>query len=232
MTKWKLVFLPLVILALVVTACPPKHVPEIDEAASAIAAAKSAGAEQYAPTKLRAAEEALEAAKRAQQARSYSEAVKQANIAKRLAEEARAEAIAAREAASRVDTPPDQPEEHATREGVDYAEIFKNVYFDFDQSSVKSAYRPDLDGAAKHLNENDNLAVVVTGYCDPRGTDEYNMALGERRARSVRDYLVNSGVNYSRVRIVSKGESELVDPSCQSEDCWWEERRAVFSVED
>jgi len=95
MAKWKLLVVPLVIVAFVMTACPPENVPEIQEAESAIQAAKDAGAEEYAPTKLRAAEEALSAARDARKDKDYPEAVSQAETAKKLANEARAAALEA-----------------------------------------------------------------------------------------------------------------------------------------
>ncbi len=237
MTKWKLVVLPLVILSFALTACPPKQVPQIQEAGASIAAARAAartaGGTDCAPTKFRAAEEALAAAESARRNRRYAEAVTQAELAKKLGDEARQQCL---EAAAAQPPPTTEPTEttptHVPEEAAGYGDIFKNVYFDFDRSDVKGEFRPDLDNAADHLKSHQNLSVVVTGHCDPRGTDEYNMALGERRARSVKRYLTNSGVSSSRVRVISKGESALLDPSCQSESCWWEERRAVFEVEE
>jgi len=224
MGKWKLLVLPLVLVAFVVTACPPKKVPEIQEAQSAIKAARDAGAEKYAPTKLGAAEEALSAAKVARDDKNYSEAVSQAKLAKKLANEARAAALEAaqKEAGEKAET--------AGEEQVDYDEVFPTVYFDFDKSDIKEEFRAGLNRAAQEMNDNSGLSVTITGYCDPRGTDEYNMALGERRANSVKDYLVNHGVAASRIETVSKGESALLDPDCQSESCWWKERRVEFAV--
>lgn len=226
MAKWKLLVVPLVIIAFAATACPPKSVPEIKEAESAIQAAKDAGAEQYAPTKLRAAEEALSAAKAAREDKNYSEAVSQAKLAKKLAEEARAMALeAAQKEAGEM------AEEQPAEEELDYEKVFPTVYFDFDKSNIKEAFRSDLNNAARVMSDNSGLYVTITGYCDPRGTDEYNMALGERRANSVKDYLVNHGVPASRIETVSRGENALLDPDCRSESCWWKERRAVFTVE-
>ncbi len=226
MAKWKLLVVPLVIVAIAVTACSPKRVPEIKEAKSAIKAAKDAGAEKYAPTKLRAAEEALSEAQAARQDRNYSEAVSQAKLAKKLANEARAMALEAaqKEAAEMAE---EQPEE----ETIDYDKIFPTVYFDFDKSNIKEKYRTDLNEAASAIMGKTGVTIKITGYCDPRGTDEYNMALGERRANSVKDYLVNHGVPASRIETVSKGENAPLNPDCSSESCWWKERRAVITVE-
>lgn len=226
MGKWKVV-LPLVIVGLILSACPVKNIPEIGEAETAIAAAEDAGAAQYAPTKLNAAKEALEASKAARQSRSYNEAVAQAELARRLANEARAEALAALENPARDPDPP------AIIVGaVDYSKIFKSVFFDFDRHNVKFKYRSSLDGAAEFMKDHRSVKVTIFGHCDPRGTDDYNLALGERRANSVEQYLVNSGVSSRRISSITKGESDLLDPTCGSEECWWEERRAVFEVND
>jgi peptidoglycan-associated lipoprotein len=233
MNKWKLVVIPIVIMGLMLSACPPKQVPEIDDAQAAIAAAQAADAGQYSPTKLKAAQEALAAAEAARKKKNYAEAVAQAKLAQKLAQEARQEAIAAapRPAPTQVVEAAQPVEAASTAEGgVDYSQIFKTVYFDFDKSDIKSDFRAGLDSAAKYLTEHANLKITVTGHCDPRGTDEYNMALGERRARAVKQYLVNAGVAADRINVVSKGESELLDPSCQAEDCWAKERRGIFSV--
>jgi len=81
------------------------------------------------------------------------------------------------------------------------------------------------------MKDNPNFSITITGYCDPRGTDEYNMALGERRANSVSDYLVNHGVSSARISTVSMGENALLNPDCSSESCWRKERRAEFTIE-
>lgn len=189
-----------------------QDVPEIGKAQQAIDTAVAAGAEKYAPEKLQCARDALAAAKAAQRNRNYAEAVRQANISIQCANEAKAMADAAREGAGRFD-----------------ASVFAAIYFDFDKYDIKGDYRGNLDNASKSLNGDKELRVVITGYCDPRGTDEYNMALGERRANAVRDYLVNGGAAGGQIRTVSKGESEQADSNCKEEGCWGKERRAVFS---
>ncbi|MFQ5792410.1 MAG: OmpA family protein, partial [Acidobacteriota bacterium] len=75
-----------------------------------------------------------------------------------------------------------------------------------------------------------NTAVIeIEGHCDERGTNQYNLALGERRARAARDYLLQLGVDSSRFKMVSYGEER---PQCteHNEDCWWRNRRAHFRI--
>jgi peptidoglycan-associated lipoprotein len=87
------------------------------------------------------------------------------------------------------------------------------VYFDFDRSSVSSKYYALLDQHAAFLVKNPGQSVVIEGHCDSRGTPEYNIALGERRAKSVETYLMNAGVSASQVSVVSYGEEKPIDTS-------------------
>lgn len=86
----------------------------------------------------------------------------------------------------------------------------QTVYFEFDRSSVKAEFYPILDKHAAFLVKNPNQTVVIEGHCDSRGTPEYNIALGERRAQSVETYLRNQGVSSSQISVVSYGEEKPV----------------------
>ena len=87
------------------------------------------------------------------------------------------------------------------------------VYFDFDRSSVSSKYYSLLDQHAAFLVKNPRQSMVIEGHCDKRGTPEYNIALGERRAKSVETYLMNAGVSASQLSVVSYGEEKPIDTS-------------------
>ena len=102
------------------------------------------------------------------------------------------------------------------------------VYFDFDKSDIRSDAVPTLRGAATTLNEA-GFDVVISGNTDNRGSEEYNLALGERRAASVRRYLANLGVPMSQMTIVSYGE---LRPAAQgnTEAAWQLNRRANFDL--
>jgi peptidoglycan-associated lipoprotein len=108
-------------------------------------------------------------------------------------------------------------------------EALKPVYFDFDRSDVRDSEKEVLDANARWLQDNKETLVIVEGHCDERGTNAYNLALGERRARSVRDYLVSRGVASDRITTLSYGEER---PVCQAhnEECWKQNRRAAFVV--
>lgn len=104
----------------------------------------------------------------------------------------------------------------------------KDVYFDFDKYDIRPGDARTLEGNARWLRANRDL-ILIEGHCDARGTNEYNVALGERRAKSTMDYLVAQGVAASRITIVSYGEER---PQCveNNEACWSKNRRARFLV--
>jgi len=99
-----------------------------------------------------------------------------------------------------------------------------DVLFDYDSSALTESARSILQENAEWLERWTSTRITVEGHCDSRGTNEYNLALGERRANAVRDYLVSLGVPSARVQIVSKGEEE---PQCtiEAESCWSQNRR-------
>lgn len=102
-----------------------------------------------------------------------------------------------------------------------------NVYFEFDQSSLTDDARQKLSDNARFLKENPALMATIEGHCDERGTNEYNLALGERRANSAMDYMVSLNVGADRFRTISYGEER---PVCteSTESCWARNRRAYF----
>jgi len=103
------------------------------------------------------------------------------------------------------------------------------VYFDFDRADIRPDMRSDLDRKAQFLLEFPTLRIQVEGHCDERGTAEYNVALGHRRAQTTKDYLVSLGVSASRVDTVSFGEERPVDARSH-ELGWAKNRRAKFNV--
>ena len=102
-----------------------------------------------------------------------------------------------------------------------------DVYFAYDVADLSDATRDSLQKAADWLKRFTSTRVMVEGHTDSRGTNEYNLALGERRANAVRDYLVSLGIPAARLTIVSKGEEA---PTCRDEEdgCWSKNRRAHF----
>jgi peptidoglycan-associated lipoprotein len=105
----------------------------------------------------------------------------------------------------------------------------KDVYFDFDRYDLNADARTILRGNADWLKSNPRARVEIEGHCDERGTGEYNLALGAKRAQAVREYLTSLGIDGARLSTISYGE-EI--PICkeQSEECWRQNRRARFVI--
>ncbi len=104
-----------------------------------------------------------------------------------------------------------------------------DVYFELDQSTIRDEARASLQKDADWLKKWTSTQVTVEGHCDSRGSSEYNLALGSRRADSVKDYLVSLGVPTGRLSVVSKGKEQ---PFCteESESCWQQNRRGHFII--
>jgi len=109
------------------------------------------------------------------------------------------------------------------------AEIFKGdtVHFDLDSSVVKTAEKAKVSKVADYLKSNSADAVRVEGHCDERGTEEYNRALGDRRAQALREELVGLGIQAGRVDTISYGEDRPVDPG-HNDAAWRKNRRGEF----
>ena len=88
--------------------------------------------------------------------------------------------------------------------------LLPSVYFDLDQSAIKSGERSKLADAVKYLKDNPTKKLLLEGHCDWRGTDEYNLSLGDRRAQSVKKYLIKAGVEENRLETLSKGSLEAI----------------------
>lgn len=104
----------------------------------------------------------------------------------------------------------------------------KVVNFDFDRSEIKSDFYKVIKLNADYMSLNTSATVTIKGYCDERGTPEYNLALGERRAKAVKNALIAEGVSPSRINIISYGEENPIDPA-HTEAAWAKNRRAEFS---
>jgi peptidoglycan-associated lipoprotein len=100
------------------------------------------------------------------------------------------------------------------------------VFFDTDSSDLSVQARATLDKQAEWLNHYDRYAFTIEGHADERGTREYNIALGARRAQTVRDYLVSRGISAQRMRTISYGKERPV-AVCDDISCWSQNRRAV-----
>jgi peptidoglycan-associated lipoprotein len=106
----------------------------------------------------------------------------------------------------------------------------ENVYFDFDDATLDYQAQELLKQKAMWMRDNPDANVVIEGHCDERGTNAYNLALGERRAESTKTYLVNLGISATRMTTISYGEERPVDMG-QNEEAWAKNRRAAFVLE-
>ena len=103
------------------------------------------------------------------------------------------------------------------------------IYFDYDRAVVREDARATLEGNADWLKKFRTAKILVEGHCDERGTEEYNLALGEKRAKSAQDYLLSLGIASDRIRIISYGKSQPINPG-HDESAWQMNRRAQFLV--
>jgi len=105
----------------------------------------------------------------------------------------------------------------------------EDIHFEFDKSSLNAEAQGILKSSAAWLKNNPSVIIEIEGHCDERGTIEYNLALGDRRARSAKDFLVNLGISSSRMTTISYGEEMPLDPS-HNEGAWAKNRRAHFTI--
>jgi peptidoglycan-associated lipoprotein len=104
-----------------------------------------------------------------------------------------------------------------------------NIFFDFDKYNLKPEAIQKLDQTAGWLADNPGVQIRIEGHCDERGTDEYNIALGDRRANSAKKYLVNLGISVDRLSTVSYGEERPADAG-HNEAAWAKNRRAECKI--
>jgi peptidoglycan-associated lipoprotein len=102
-----------------------------------------------------------------------------------------------------------------------------DIHFDFDKYEIRPEAAKTLDASAAWLKSNAKAQVLIEGHCDERGTSEYNVVLGERRAKATMNYLMSRGIDARRIAVVSYGEDK---PQCQQHNaaCWAKNRRAHF----
>jgi len=108
-------------------------------------------------------------------------------------------------------------------------EEFKDIYFDFDKFNLKPEARGTLEQHAAILTKNKNYNVLIEGHCDERGTTEYNLALGERRAKEAMKYFVELGIDGKRLKTISYGKERPLNPE-HNEEAWAQNRRDHFVV--
>ncbi len=105
------------------------------------------------------------------------------------------------------------------------SKLIKDIYFDFDKYDIRQGDAEILKGNAALLVKFPNVKIQIEGHCDERGTVEYNLALGERRANSTKNYLISLGISGNRITIISYGKERPFDPG-HNEEAWAKNRRA------
>ncbi|MEZ5358632.1 MAG: peptidoglycan-associated lipoprotein Pal [Candidatus Zixiibacteriota bacterium] len=106
---------------------------------------------------------------------------------------------------------------------------FMTVYFDFDKYTIRGDQRSALDNNVQVMKKFPDAVIKIEGHCDERGTVEYNLALGDKRANAVKEYLVAAGINAGRIETISYGKERPVNPG-HDEAAWAKNRRAEFRV--
>ena len=111
-----------------------------------------------------------------------------------------------------------------------FAQNIKDIFFNYDNAEINSDEKSVLSGDAEFLAKHNTLKIVLQGHCDERGSDEYNMSLGESRAEQVKAALLQGGVSPERIKIISYGKEK---PFClgEGEACWQKNRRAHFVLQ-
>jgi peptidoglycan-associated lipoprotein len=117
----------------------------------------------------------------------------------------------------------------ADLEQLNKAGYLKDAFFDTNKSELRPDARDALAADAAWLKERPTVKLTIEGHCDERNTEEYNLALGWRRANAAKDYLVSLGVGAGRITTISYGE-EKPFATCHNESCWWQNRRAHFVI--
>ncbi|MFQ5607770.1 MAG: peptidoglycan-associated lipoprotein Pal [Candidatus Zixiibacteriota bacterium] len=123
-----------------------------------------------------------------------------------------------------IDTTPPEPEVREISESE-----FQTVYFDFDKFNVKPEFRGSLESNAELMQESMDLIIQIEGHCDERGTVEYNLSLGEKRANATKSYLINLGIADERIQVISYGK-ERPAMLGHNEAAWSQNRRAEFRI--
>jgi len=107
--------------------------------------------------------------------------------------------------------------------------LLKPIHFDYDKYDIRPVDTEILKGNSAFLKKFPNMKIQIEGHCDERGTNEYNLALGERRANSTKKYLISLGIAAARISTISYGEEKPLDPA-HNEEAWGKNRRAHFVI--
>jgi peptidoglycan-associated lipoprotein len=113
-----------------------------------------------------------------------------------------------------------------------FAQNVKDIFFNYDNAEIRSDEQALLDADAKFLAAHPGWHMLIEGHCDERGSEDYNLALGQSRAKQVRDALARQGVSGDRIKLVSLGKEKPFCTTAENESCWSQNRRAHFVLEN
>lgn len=113
-----------------------------------------------------------------------------------------------------------------------FAQNVKDIFFSYDNAEIQKDEQALLDADAKFLAAHPNWRMLIEGHCDERGSEDYNLALGQNRAKQVRDALVHQGIGGDRIKLVSLGKEKPFCTTAENESCWSQNRRAHFVLEN
>ena len=116
-----------------------------------------------------------------------------------------------------------------TLEEINQEKPLAMIHFDYDKYNIRPDAVPVLEANASWLKKHPTVKILIEGHCDERGTEEYNLSLGEKRAKSTMEYLMSLGISADRIRIISYGKSQPLDPG-HDETAWAKNRRAQFLI--
>jgi len=213
--------------------------PEIDRMKGELAEAKAAGAETLAPEEYASAEACLDWWTHWVTQFDHFGDVTMANLPARCRAafaSLRSWLVATRagrvptEAVATPAAPKPEAAAPAAARGTEKESVLKDAFFDFDKSSIRPDAKQSLDENARWLKANPDAALTIEGHCDERGTREYNLGLGQRRAKAAKDYLVSAGIDAKRIKIISYGKERPFVPG-HDESAWKWNRRAHFVLQ-
>jgi len=235
--RYRITLVALFLVVLGATGCQTAK-EAIERADAAVEEARAAQADRYAAQEFQSAEEYLAQARQEYKNWKFKNAESSANTAEAQAKLALQRALD--RAREKQDARKPRPGEPGWREDSslfgstlpeDAAQLapLRDIHFEFDESRLTSEAMAIMEDNARWIKAHPGVIIEIEGHCDERGTEEYNIALGQRRADSTKAYLVNYGIESARLRTISYGEALPLDPG-HSEEAWAKNRRAHFVI--
>jgi len=112
-----------------------------------------------------------------------------------------------------------------------FAQNVKEVFFNYDNADIRNDEQAQVNTDAQFLSAHPNMKLLIEGHCDERGSEDYNMVLGDSRAKKVRDALIQQGISSDRIKLISLGKEKPFCTNAENESCWSQNRRAHFVLQ-